>query len=424
MHLTRATPASAEYVKRAKSADEIPGLYREAAILRRVAQPGVVDLTEEHFGASEGELHFALIEGLTFDEAQFSSSQLFDCMSSLAETVAHLHDMGLAHGRLTADHVLIGLIDRRPVICGFREARPAEPGSIEMADDVAALGLLLKSKLDLPADDLRERLNVDATKVQQAAERRSTLQALAQIATDPNPAYRPSARRFADTLQLASATIKDTQPARHYRRRRELPLRNLLLAATAVVALLTAGVVATGTFSGNDSATTGQASLTTQGPEPTMTVAPTAVSEPPSASINVPTVSERANRTCPPTSPDNTAGDVNGDGCVDTVVLGNGTVDVNGEHFAVGKPDDQLAIGNWACNGLRTLALLRPSTGNLYVFSSWPGIGQEVAPELIRNVENARSLQARSGENGCDLIEVTSTNDQVTTINPITKATQ
>ena len=66
---------------------------------------------------------------------------------ALATTVADLHDLGVAHTRLTAEHVLLDHAGR-PVLCGFGDAVvAADTGPLPVAVravDVAALGSLLR----------------------------------------------------------------------------------------------------------------------------------------------------------------------------------------------------------------------------------------------------------------------------------------
>jgi hypothetical protein len=43
-----------------------------------------------------------------------------------------------------------------------------------------------------------------------------------------------------------------------------------------------------------------------------------------------------------------------------------------GARYAVGLPGDIVVVGDWACTRQPTAAVLRPSTGALYVFDTWP----------------------------------------------------
>jgi hypothetical protein len=49
-----------------------------------------------------------------------------------------------------------------------------------------------------------------------------------------------------------------------------------------------------------------------------------------------------------------------------------GTEVRTGSHrWSVGEAGDVVAVGDWNCDGMATPALVRPSSGRLYVFDSW-----------------------------------------------------
>ena len=63
--------------------------------------------------------------------------------------------------------------------------------------------------------------------------------------------------------------------------------------------------------------------------------------------------------------------DVNGDGCAEEIGLTAGFVWVDGIRYPVGDAGDQVAVGDWDCDGLATVALVQPG-GRVYLFDSWP----------------------------------------------------
>ncbi len=63
--------------------------------------------------------------------------------------------------------------------------------------------------------------------------------------------------------------------------------------------------------------------------------------------------------------------DTTGDGCAEEILLGEGFVSVDGVRYPVGDTGDQLAVGDWDCDGIATLALAQ-SNGRVYLFDSWP----------------------------------------------------
>lgn len=65
--------------------------------------------------------------------------------------------------------------------------------------------------------------------------------------------------------------------------------------------------------------------------------------------------------------------DITGDGCAEQILFGEGFVAVDGVHYPVGEAGDQLAVGDWDCDGIATLALVQEA-GRVYVFESWPDV--------------------------------------------------
>ena len=63
--------------------------------------------------------------------------------------------------------------------------------------------------------------------------------------------------------------------------------------------------------------------------------------------------------------------DVTGDGCAEQIDLTAGFVSVDGARYPIGEAGDQVAVGDWDCDGVATVALVQPG-GQVYVFDSWP----------------------------------------------------
>jgi hypothetical protein len=99
------------------------------------------------------------------------------------------------------------------------------------------------------------------------------------------------------------------------------------------------------------------------------------------------------------------AADVDGDGCVETVHVDGRTVSAGGTRWALGEPGDLVTVGDWHCGGA-TPVLLRPTTGEVFVFDGWAAPGEPVTVEPTRRVAAATGLDATPSADGCDRLVV------------------
>jgi hypothetical protein len=78
--------------------------------------------------------------------------------------------------------------------------------------------------------------------------------------------------------------------------------------------------------------------------------------------------------------------------------------EVGGHRYAAGVPGDVVAVGRWRCQGA-TAAVLRPSSGAVWVFDRWPPPGTRIPGRLVAQVSRARGLGgAAAGQ--CDALVV------------------
>jgi hypothetical protein len=97
---------------------------------------------------------------------------------------------------------------------------------------------------------------------------------------------------------------------------------------------------------------------------------------------------------------------VNGDGCDEEVSFSGGVLTAGRLSMAVGAPDDRIALGRWAC-GPVTVALLRPTTGEVFRFDGWATEGSPVPAVALGRVEGAVDVGAAPRTGGrCDDIVV------------------
>lgn len=191
IHIDR---AGGVVTKKAETPAEVARLRQEAVALDRARHPGVVELIGlEH----PGELRLRAIDGpcladyLGDGRRPWTVAELLAFGAEAATTVADLHDIGVIHGQLTAQHVLVGT-ERRPVLCSLGHHADGPEG------DVAALGQLLRQL----------QSGVGAFGGPGA---RDALDQAVSSATQPDPARRPTARALA--RRLAEPVPRRRRPA-------------------------------------------------------------------------------------------------------------------------------------------------------------------------------------------------------------------
>lgn len=344
-------------VKRGSGADAAI-LRTEAARLRLAAHPGVVEVVCSAGTDEAWELHLARAGHPVGSLPPMSPRQIARVVAAAASTVADLHASGLVHGHLDGDCVLVGQ-GSRVVLSGLG---PDDAGATP-ADDVAALGALVLSLLaastgtgGISTRGARSRTSI-----------RRALGAVAETASSAHVAHRPTARRLAASLSQLAGGIE--QPAiapgpRHAapRRRSQLP------ALVAAVAGATAVSIAASRLAGRH--------------EPT--------GEPPAVA---PVTTLSAPRSCV------RAG--SGAECASRVEVDGTRIVVDDRVYEVGLPGDQVVLGDWDCDASATPAVLRPDTGEVFVFGGWAGADAIEAPVTARFPGAADLLTEPQGSPGC-----------------------
>src|SRR5215210_5373846 len=146
------------------SADEAARLAAEADLLGAARHPGVVDLIGVDGSGVGSMLLTAHVEGPTLAAVgPLPLEEAAGLLAALATTLADLHELGLVHGAVCPEHVIIGP-GGRPVLCGLAYggrkgaaagpapavgrafADPARAGAenLSPAFDVFALGALAR----------------------------------------------------------------------------------------------------------------------------------------------------------------------------------------------------------------------------------------------------------------------------------------
>ena len=408
-----ADAASAVVVKRATGAAGVARLRAEAHRLQIAAHPGVVELLSSSGTDDRWELRLAHA-GRPLDlVGAMPVAQVAGVVAAAAATLADLHESGVVHGRVDASHLLIGE-HGRPVLCGLGAA---PPGSTP-ADDVAALGGLLAALLGsaLDMEPIPERRW--SRRSWSGWERRSLLLLADQALADP-PTRRPTARRLAAAIAEAvpgagvatpapaapldavaddAPSATDPMAALRATARTEVPrpAPRLPALAGALVGIMALGVGALGLVTGRDAK---------DGPPPAL------VDEQPSGAVSdvsapatTTTVDLLPTTTVPPVPCVVLPGTATASGtCVEPVRVVGTTVYVGAHRFEVGQPGDLVVLGDWDCDGGATPAVLRPGTGDVFVFTAWATGGAVEAPSSAR-VRDATGLLVQTDADGCTVL--------------------
>ncbi len=443
-------------------------LRREAEILGRARHPGVIELVAVSSADGTTQIDTALPEGMTLDALALAIEEVAGVIAAVATTVADLHDVGVFHGALAPDAVVVG-DDGRPVLRGFaRSGRLDGPPSrwprhpLARHDD-RNLGALLAEILDRSAPD-------QLVGALEAARRPAWWPTRASRARGAGPAAvirhwataaaagTVSSRRLAEALatEITGARLPtrvsiprttthahdpaltdealedwfgapggpDERPATMAARRAAIPSARpqarRVAAAAAVAALL---VVAScrAMFHGLAAHVTRPPAAHVASPAGPPTVATGSAApgadaaRPPAAPIARPPGTPADHPVAPaPSGPPAVA--TGSAGCVPTVgaecpTYRSGILTVGRDRFAIGSPGDLVAIGRWSC-ATATVALVRPS-GEVWIYRTWPGDAGPVVPVAAGTVAGPRSV-AIASRGGCDsLLVVTATGEHV-----------
>jgi tRNA A-37 threonylcarbamoyl transferase component Bud32 len=408
--------ALAVVTKRATDAVGRRALANEATVLTRLSHPGVVRLVAHTETERQAQLVTERVPGSTLAVLQLDSPAALAAVGAAgAAVVADLHALGVAHGSLVPEHLIVS--DGRVVLCSFGRAAEATPAAMDrdVADLVVAFSDAAR-RLSEPATrvERRGRRRLDELLVGAASRSLSASElgaALAALVGEADSSVRsrvmpvPAERTGADhgaTAQPESATEARAitavagperpapeTPTRLWRERvpradrsasevaASVPWhqrRNIVAGAgagLAVVALWAVLVPGQRTTTPGSTPTAAAPAPPTPTPEPPSTVAPTP-SPPPSQEM--PRV----------------------------VVVGN-LVAIDDAWFELGRTGDIVRVGDWDCDGSSSPAVLRPASGEVFVFEGWVEGDATRRAEALTVVPGARDLSVvRSA--GCDTL--------------------
>jgi serine/threonine protein kinase len=335
-------------VKRARDDEGRARLRGEAMTLERARHPGVVELvgiTED----DETALSTLWLGGGAFATVEVPPRKLASLAASLAATIADLHERGVAHRRVTPDHVLLDGLGR-VVLVGFAEAS-VEHTVDDCASDVAGVGELLAAKLPVGPPPV--------LKLRPASPDRETLDRLRSVvdrAIDPVQTRRPSARSLAGLLAeiadepVTRGPIRLTRPATPAEGPPTHPLAPALDAARSALSGGASKIVARALAGAAVVAAIAVVGLGAHAAFAGSSPPRAEVAEPPSTSVTVPLASTTTSLVaprvwptsvaCPPVEATGDQRDIDGDGCPEAVTIVGGQILVDHARFQVGENGD------------------------------------------------------------------------------------
>lgn len=205
---TEPGPEGLEIIKEATSDSDRIRLDREADLLRRAAHPGVVEV----LGHEASTLRLRHQGTPLTHLLPLPGDHAAAVVCAVAEIVDALHDAGVAHGQIAADHVLID--DRgRPRLCGFGHAEAIDsPRAAAAATDSAGLGGLFEQLLDASRDLPWGPANRGARHRTHRKRAREAFRDAAAMATRDDPVQRISPRQLANAIRTALPTLELPSP--------------------------------------------------------------------------------------------------------------------------------------------------------------------------------------------------------------------
>ena len=408
----RSTAAGAVVVKVAQGRD-VERLRSLADRLRAASHPGVVQVLESTGTEEEWELRLAHAGRPARLIGPITAHQVAGLAAALAATLADLHANGVVHGRIDSSHVLVAG-HGRPVLCGFDLAADCTP-----ADDVAGVGHLIVELLGSDPEPTSATGRARGLDRIRTARVRRALLALADQACAEPASRRPSAVRLAASLAtIAPATPPDVTPQprpadpvsdapgsfdegaapQHLARTdragdaRRARLHALLLAILGVLVLAALALRLVDPAPANPLPT----------PQTATTPAPQPVERRPRAAPG----SNRCPQRVAPAP------------CPSITVVGT-EVRVEDQRYEVGRPGDEVVIGDWDCDGTLTPAVLRPSSGEVFIFPGW---AQHLEVAASDRITDASAVTVEAGPLGCDQLVVERADGTRHVVNPGSRA--
>jgi hypothetical protein len=87
------------------------------------------------------------------------------------------------------------------------------------------------------------------------------------------------------------------------------------------------------------------------------------------------------------------------------VPVADAVLTAGGKRYRVGQEGDEVLVEDWDCDGEATPALLRPETGEVFVFTRWVDEGS-LAVEPARRIAGATALIGELRDGACPTLAV------------------
>ena len=416
-------------VKTARTPGARSRLEHEVTVLTAAQHPGVVTLIDVE---DDGEVLrvrtvFCGSRTLANHPAQ-PVARVAGIIAALAATVGDLHDLDIAHGRISLEHVLLGA-DGRPILCGFGDASIGPSAASRRSDDVFALGTLMHTLLEHHGDEVAPipPARFGRRSSWSGYQRRALLN-LADQATSDDAALRPTASQLAQNIRstVPDATLVDADgwahPGSHATagERDDGSPRRLLSAAGAVVASVAIVGIASGLLAlaeppepatppaVESSPASANSVTTTTSPHPVASPASAPTTTMPTTSVPDDPAPDHLALGCSTTSFTEAHGTLaDGRPCPVPLRYAEGVLTVSDRHYHLGLEDAALAVGAFACDGRPLAAVLDRATGELFIFDRWAGDDRSVVATSHERIDGGNRLLAEpSGDQPCHRLVV------------------
>lgn len=366
-------------------------LRHEATALAQGRGLGVVEVVALREGPGEGAtLDTRFVPGGSLHDLAPGGDErtIVAMLAAVAATLARLHDVGVVHGRCSADHVLGTPGDVR--LCGLRDARTG-PGPVGSAAEVDTRAFAELVEATCVGDHELARRACHAVRGLDASPPTTSLLAVAA-----------HLRRLAGDFSAPGGRVLTP-------RRREPTRRSPLAAARTGAAAVATGAgarvlvaVAVALIAAVVTA------LVLLPPERRPASAPRAADPPAPAGAG----GQRTPATQPPDTPDDdppppSAAPATPPSPPSPPAGTEGAVEHDGVRYQVGAPGDLVVIGDWECDGVVTPGLVRPADGSVWAFRSWALGNEVVVAERVGRASEPRQAVVARADDGCDVIAVT-----------------